>query len=178
MATTAPATTNTARVAVTRRFHTVTTSTTSTVRTAMPCTASITTSTDTRGERRRDRDPPVTARHTPRDRRTRRHDRAVAGHVRWSAHDSGFAERSLMTITIDELVGAWTLSTAVEVFTDGQRRPEFGPSHRHRPVHRLAGETATASHPHRRQRTAHHRVPQNCAGRTHLQQRTGLDPTG
>lgn len=33
-----------------------------------------------------------------------------------------------MTITLRDLVGAWELVSATEVFADGERRPEFGPN--------------------------------------------------
>lgn len=32
-----------------------------------------------------------------------------------------------MTIDRDRLIGAWTLVSAIEVYADGARRPEFGP---------------------------------------------------
>lgn len=32
-----------------------------------------------------------------------------------------------MTLTTDDLIGAWKLLTASAVFADGERRPEFGP---------------------------------------------------
>lgn len=32
-----------------------------------------------------------------------------------------------MTISINDLVGAWRLVSVIEIFEDGERRPEFGP---------------------------------------------------